>query len=652
MKRKYDGLNALGADWEDGEIKVAETRAGHVTHRSTDVLCCGLFLLGVIAFWFLFAFGVSHGHIDRLYRGYNFTGYMCGRDSEEQRPYVFFCKREGAIDVKHPICIEACPQDDSTSHNCYGKVSEVADEVVTETEVTSSRVTMTFAEYRDYPSKAIMETYCHPVDPELEAQVKTALGSRSYAGVHELIPSISEVWRCWPIFLVPLAIGTCLTVVYGILLVNDYGRCLLSCILCGHFVNAVILGVKMYHKSNFKCFLDKKSCWMGLLGWYEDWALIACILCAGFIIFVVCSRRFQDAFEAALGCMHAVMELQADKHGIFVGIPVSVSLVEVCHCFFLWYGLLCLMSTSHPQKLTLEEYAFLSESGATWFQKWYHGWLDDPMVWCYIGIWLWIRFTSFYLFIFATVHMTSIWYFTPWEFGHNNKKSLPFGTLSHALWVALRHHIGSIALAGFILPLVYPFRLMLKAAYRISGAYNSCTGRIIMQCCGCCLECYVSHLAAVDKTALIDISVRSTPFMESGQTAFHMLNTQNRVVRYLVGSSEIIVGLGATFAFTTAYIVVHILVYHVSPFNDPASSSYVDFPQFACLMSGLLGLVIVYSYLSMVDMVTDTLLYCRVSEEERIADGHLDKQRDYAPDSLVELIELFTHEHTEWKEQE
>ena len=74
-----------------------------------DVLCCLLFVANIVAMIYVTIHAYVQGDIDRIYRGIDGAGNICGqKDSDtENMPYVYFYN---PFDVYlYRICVDECP---------------------------------------------------------------------------------------------------------------------------------------------------------------------------------------------------------------------------------------------------------------------------------------------------------------------------------------------------------------------------------------------------------------------------------------------------------------------------------------------------------------------------------------------------------------
>merc|ERR1712039_303488 len=95
--------------------------------------------------------------------------------------------------------------------------------------------------------------------------------------------------------------------------------------------------------------------------------------------------------------------------------------------------------------------------------------------------------------------------------------------------------------------------------------------------------------------------------------------------------------VGAITASGTA--LVYFLLAHVAVFNQRDGDWYVQEQMPVLILASLVSFTVGHAFMTIFDVVTDTILYCRCLEEVRLQQGELELDRQYAPKSLVALIE-------------
>lgn len=272
-------------------------------HHCTDFFCFVVFVLAVAGLGCLLIYSSIEGDTRRLYHGYNFTGHLCGVDAPD-KPYVFWCKKSTVrlgmeeIDVRHPICVEACPTSVITNHTCFSDVQQDVTStsldggVTVETEDTK----YVWSQVNDYSSTVYLGRYCLPEDLELKAPLQRVLNKHSMTKIFIEVSQLSTA--TFPLI---LTVGAALALGYLYMLILDkFAWCMVYTSVALVIVSSLLVGLYLLI-SDFTGGIDGiqhtgDSFWNNLVG------LVLLGVSALFLCLVCC---LHNSIEVAIGCVQA-----------------------------------------------------------------------------------------------------------------------------------------------------------------------------------------------------------------------------------------------------------------------------------------------------------------------------------------------------------
>jgi len=158
-------------------------------------------------------------------------------------------------------------------------------------------------------------------------------------------------------------------------------------------------------------------------------------------------------------------------------------------------------------------------------------------------------------------------------------------------------------------------------------------------CFACALGCVQRWVEFLNKNAYVDIAVSGSGFLAGARSAFSVLTHNMPEVGALNGACWVIqlTSVGAITASGTG--LVYFVLAHVAVFNQHDSDWYVQERMPVLILAGLISFIVGRAFMTIFDVVSDTILYCRCIEEIRRQEGELELDRQYAPKSLAALIE-------------
>jgi len=239
---------------------------------------------------------------------------------------------------------------------------------------------------------------------------------------------------------------------------------------------------------------------------------------------------------------------------------------------------------------------------------------------------------------FVLAYTVQRWYFTPYEV-NMEKEHIDQRPLTKAYSLGLSFHLGSLAMGSFVVASTRLLRLALCLLAKLTGSADGHGAKGTVACFTCALGSVQRWVEFLNKNAYVDIAVSGSSFLAGARNAFSVLTHNMPEVGALNGACWVIqlTSVGAITASVTA--LVYFLLAHVPAFNQHDSDWYVQERMPLLILAGLVSFTVGHAFMTIFDVVSDTVLYCRCLEEERLQQGELELDRQYAPKSLVALIE-------------
>ena len=182
----------------------------------------------------------------------------------------------------------------------------------------------------------------------------------------------------------------------------------------------------------------------------------------------------------------------------------------------------------------------------------------------------------------------------------------PIGTSLHRAW---RYHLGSIALASFIVAVIQFIRAALEYLDRKTKKLQDSNPavRFLICCAKCCMWCLEKIVTFINRNALIIVAVKGTSFCSSALRAVTLI-VSNALRMTAVGAvSDVMLFLGKLLCALTGCLVAFI-VGESTFYTDPTSSYYLTSPILPILVATLMAYAIGEIFFDVYDMAVDTIM--------------------------------------------
>ncbi|KAK7580290.1 hypothetical protein V9T40_000919 [Parthenolecanium corni] len=208
------------------------------------------------------------------------------------------------------------------------------------------------------------------------------------------------------------------------------------------------------------------------------------------------------------------------------------------------------------------------------------------------------------------------WYWT------YNKHEVPFFTLLYSIIIAIRYHLGTIAMGSFLIATCGFIRAMLERVQRMVKN----TDGLIMQCSmwslRCCFWMLQKFLIFISNNAYIMCAIMGHGFFHSAQEAFNLL-TRN-LVRVIVLDKVL------DFLMLVGKLAVTVVVVIISYFTFSAGSLQLNYPWVVTIFIGIITWIISSAFFGVYSIAVDTLFLSFLRDSE-LNDGSQNKPYYMSP---------------------
>jgi len=532
----------------------------HCDRRATDKGCLWIFLVSVCFLVFVLAYGSINGDLDSYFGFTNSKGDVCGTDKRvAHEPYMYMCQDKLGLDEDNPICVTDCPADANSVTFCEGANRQV----------------------QDYPTKPYAGKLCMPLDQKLKkivtSKISNRLGIRFFLVVAEIL---SDIW--------PILIAAVIAVLLGfahLFLLRRFGLCFVWIGFAAMIGVPLILGIKLIHASHHGG-IDN-----GIIPGDERAALFVgvscCTLAFGLSCLVMCEWR--DLLVARMTTKAAV-ECILDTVWLLVE-PFLALAVRGLVFISLFVGLLLLTSCQGR-----------ASEGFT------VSWPVTIFTVLYIAASIWVLQVFSSLTQFVAAFVTEEWFFTTYN-ANMFRKEVDEGVMKDAFIDGVHYHLGTLALAAFVLPLVRGPRSILGWLERMENVEHG-MGDCVQKVFGPLIDFYHKRLECLNNSIYMNLALNALPFRPGAVHALDVLSDDATDVLSMHGATWLIELGGAGGITAVCVAITHVLCTWFPPFSDPSSQYHVANPVLIDLVSAVVCCSIALDFLLVVVHVADCILFC------------------------------------------
>jgi len=511
-------------------------------------------------------YGFKHGDPYRFMHLQNSRHEQCGvHPNVKDFPLLYFCNVSGQFHLNNTFCVRQCPGPDQAP-------------------VCSASAT-------PYGTKPLAGMLCIPDSGTAARELEHHLKNPSLRRAMQA----QEILRAWQ----ALAIVAAAALILGFL----YCYLMETCAFCIFWSSVFVLiftvasagGYLLYETQLVR---DERLPEVTTGDPQKDF-IIGCVLCgvAFLILCVSCCachivNTALESFKQAADCITDIPSLLLQP---FIDVAI-----QVCLFLFLATGLWFLVSTAEMGKeasvgtyridYDKKEYVFMA---------------------FYVFMFYWIMEVASALSNFVMSYAVQLWFHYTRGGDESSSEAPCFPTLQ-GLLAGLTFHLGTFACGAFIIACVRGLRdlmfLVTKQANESGNAVLTCCAC----CCTCCLDCFNRFLKFMTKSAYMDTAMNSNSFFPA---AFHAATV------LLAHAGEVVTLNAATFIFQVAGLggiaAGGVGVCHLICTYRPELSDYAEDKLQLYAVAGIISAFIAAPFMTLLDQVSDTLLYCNAIEEKR-----------------------------------
>jgi len=638
MSGKHDETHDMGTFNAQGkdELTSDELDAGHKPRHCTDIICLMLFLLGLAGVYSIMTYAKAHGDLRRLYHGFDYNGNLCGVDQNyTNKPFLYWCASPAAqvstylsspvygastiLDMKHPICVAACPTDTTTTHSCFQSRDAVAGAADPVTGTFVERVTYNFQLVQDAPTTTFVHRYCLPKTPELAAQVQIAIDQSPLARV---AGPATQVYQSWQALLASAVLAVLLGYVYLYLLDKFAAPLVYSCLFVASIL-PLVAGACCIHSARVPdvghILTTGHSTWDMIIG-------ICCVVFGSLVLLISCCCR--HSIELAIGCVEAACDCMFDMPSLLLE-PLFNVIAKSVLIIFAGYGLAWLISCGEVKRHDITQYV---PGGISRTFKYDQNELGYIAFYIFMTIWVLEIMSAMAQFVLA--YSTQLWFFKEYEGG---KKRVPAFPLCRAYFLGLHYHLGTLAFGALLVTILRVLRIIVGFIAKQAKSEGNHALTCLASCCSCCLSCFDRFLRFVNKNAYMCVAIDSSPFCVAAQRAFRIIASEITAISTLNGACWVFQLAGVASITGSGVYLTWLLTQTASIFTDPTSPAYIEDCVIVSSVAGVICFIIAHSFMSVFDTVADTILFCWAFDRQfRIKEGK--ESKDYAPPRLKRLL--------------
>ncbi|OLP99245.1 Choline transporter-like protein 5 [Symbiodinium microadriaticum] len=245
---------------------------------------------------------------------------------------------------------------------------------------------------------------------------------------------------------------------------------------------------------------------------------------------------------------------------------------------------------------------------------------------------IWVQGIIYAFCEFVTVYTSQLWYFSG---GMSNQGSAPVFSLFRACWVAVRYHLGSIIAGGLKIMVATPFHFTLGWIDAATKSKYNPVGYILGGCCDCCLTVYRRFFGNMTRHAFLDVSLQAMPFNEAAVHVREILAQESTAFSLLTGASWLLQIVGLGLIAVVGHVVVQVAIQTDPDLNVPTSPNFVQRPELLSFAGAALALFIGFPFMTLFDIVSDCIVFCRTMQKMRRTLDFIDLQGDEVPPTHV-----------------
>jgi len=573
----------FGGGYDSEDEPIHESDQFKERHDScTDLPCCCLWILCLIAFFGVAGYGFNHGNLKRLHHGIDNKGQVCGVDlNVTAKPSLYFCPPlswdpmvANAMDMNNGVCVATCPATAGLN--------------VPECDLTVST--------QDSYATTNKLNFCIPVvDSTLPGtqQISDLFGPTVSGFVPSLMKLADSLSKGWPLyilaFLLAVVIGyaylCCLKafakpMIWLAVLVSFLALFSIGCLM---LYQAPSIGSNDVMKDNFGQFATGMTYVIGVISLAGALG-IACLMCC-------CHSQIDYAVLA----VQMTTDVMAHIPSLLFA-PVIKATVKFIVTIILIFGFVYLLSIAHPVQVAGTQVRHFEYEGFEW-----------ALIIYYVFMFGWIMAFLTAIYQFSIAYATADYFFAQPSDYEGNERDIGCCNFIEGMCVGLMWHQGSFAFGSFIIAIFSLIQRIIEYLERTSA--DNPIARIIACCCYCCVTMCKSCAEFINKNAYIDIAIRGDWFCTACQKAFRVM-VENAAGMAILNGATLVFQIAGLLMITALTVFLADAICQLALFKDATSDWFLPNPTAVVVVCGLIAFGMAKIFMDVFDMVSDTLMFC------------------------------------------
>ena len=579
-----------------------ELRHGPVVERRcTDILCCILFLVFLVAMFGIGVYGFQHGDPKLVLYPYDSSGNQCGTpdSSTDSYNYVYYAAASRSDSFKsfsgYRVCLKHCPSQSSFDLECYNN-SQVTCPPGKNYFLLNH--TGDFVKVQPYTSDELWKRFCAP-----DNVYSFFSGVMDDIYVNGMEDWVADICRCWTAMFIIMAVAVAVSIVYLILLRYCVGFILWTSILATVLL-FLLFGyyIQITADQDYKAENKKKT--------REALHIASYIVYASVGIFCLLVLFMYKRIQLAIAIMKSGAIFLRNVPSILL-VPIAMFLVSVAFLIYWVFAIVYIYSTGDLKK-TNSVVARISWDDST----------RNALYFEIVGI-IWINSMKIALTQFIIACTVCIWYF--------KRDKASWGSVCTSTYYAFRYHLGTLAFGSLLLSVVKIIKYILW--YLQEKVYKSgFEGNKFVKCACKCIQCYVlcfeRFIKFIDKNAYIQTALTGDGFCVAAKNAFALIVENALRFAALGAIGDIFKVLGKIFITCGSSYIGFLIITNIEPYKSDVQS-----PIPPTCVFGVISYVIAGIFMSIYEMACDTIIQAYLVDEKLNLNSV-----EFAPEPLREFM--------------
>ena len=517
---------------------------GPLEHRHcTDLLCCVIFTLFLVAWIGAGVFGYVSGDPALLFYPFDSDGHQCGRPGSETAdyPYVYWpFPFPDTFDLR--VCVRDCPSTYHISVECFNTTSQC--EFYYESYYSDPDPVLGYVQ-GVYPCYSFLGRICIP--KSVVGWAKTRANAVSdKVNIDSVMKWMGDMVDVWETLLIVASFALILAFLYLLLLRYFVGFIvwfsLLFIILMLFSLASVLLWTAHYQ---YQADSQEDTRRTLTISAYITFAIAGVFTL--YILFICNKIRLSIAILKSATLF-------------IVDVKTSLLLPPLFFLFTVGLYVYWVVATLHIYATgDIENHdRVFPDSNMTKTAR-------NLYFFHFFGV-LWVNAFLSALLEFTLASSVAIWYFSL------NSDSGPIRPVTRSIYRAIRYHLGSLAFGSLILAVIRLFKwLMRYITSRLQSLSTNRLYRFLLSVLNCYIACFERGVKFVNRNAYIQIALRSRNFCVACWDAFELI-VRNAVTFATLGSiGGVFIFLGKwTICLLSSYLGFLVLT-HADRYSDISS---------------------------------------------------------------------------------